>query len=404
MSRSPAKRTVDPEEPRVMSGEIWDQVMASFERVKREIVMAKDVPASAQMRAEGMRFLGRFLQGGLLLCTELADPDYPEFGRMYDTTLSWGIDNPDTIYLYAALRGDATYRIHGNAGSAHHFDVQVQRGHFAEAPDFGIVSTANGNELEIGADGSFELILSADKHPGNWLPLEPDAEWLLIRQYFYDWQAERPADLLIERVGASYPPPPVTTDQIAARLDRLQTWFDKSGRFWDEMARFSMQRTPNEIFFRSPEESAWGGLRGLAYGFGNFRCEPDEAVIIEVEPPPCHYWSFSLGNWYWETIGWTNRQSSLNGHQAKLDSDGVFRAVIAHEDPGLFNWLDPGGNTVGTIMGRYLLTEVTPTPVSRLVKLDELDAALPDSPRIDPAQRNVLLAERERAAHRRNRH
>jgi hypothetical protein len=388
-----------------MSGEIWDEVCESFLRTKREIVLAGDVPNTPRMRAEGMRFLGRFLSGGILLCSELADPDYPELGRMYDTTLSWGIDNPDTIYLYSALRGDATYRIYGNRGTAHHFDVQVQRGHFAEAPDFSIVSTANGSELEAAPDGTFELVLSPERHEGNWLELEPDAEWLCIRQYFYDWESERPADLIIERVGAAYPPPPVSSDQIAARLDRLQTWFNKSGRYWDEMARFSMERTPNEIYFRPPEETAWGGLRGLAYGFGNFRCEPEEAVILEVKPPLCHYWSFSLGNWYWETVGWTNRQSSLNGHQAQLDADGVFRVVIAHEDPGVFNWLDPAGNTVGTVMGRYLLTEAAPSPKSQVVKLSELDAALPaDTPRVTPEQRREILRQRERAAHQRNRH
>jgi hypothetical protein len=112
-----------------------------------------------------------------------------------------------------------------------------------------------------------------------------------------------------------------------------------------------MEREPNEIYFRPSEETAWGGLRGLNYGFGNFRCEPGQAVIIEVDPPPCHYWSFSLGNWYWETIGWANRQSSLNGHQARLDPDGVFRAVICHQDPGVFNWLDPAGGVLGAGRG-----------------------------------------------------
>ena len=36
----------------------------------------------------------------------------------------------------------------------------------------------------------------------------------------------------------------------------------------------------------------------------------------------------------------------LNGHQAVLD-DGVFRAVVAHRDPGVANWLDTAGNRRG---------------------------------------------------------
>ena len=52
------------------------------------------------------------------------------------------------------------------------------------------------------------------------------------------------------------------------------------------------------------------------------------------DPPDALYWSVSLGNYWWETIDYANRQSSLNGHQAVLDADGVFRAVVAHARPG----------------------------------------------------------------------
>ena len=70
--------------------------------------------------------------------------------------------------------------------------------------------------------------------------------------------------------------------------------------------------------------STWG-----SWGLGD-----DEALVIEVTPPEALYWSVSLGNFWWETIDYANRQSSLNGHQAVLDADGVFRAVVAHARPG----------------------------------------------------------------------
>jgi hypothetical protein len=322
-----------------------------------------------------------------------------------DTTLSWGIDNPDCLYLYAAIRGDASYRISGDRGSAHHLDVQVNRGHFAQAPDFGLVSSASGAELETRSDGSFELILSPEKQEGNWLPLEPAAEWLLVRQYFNDWENERPADLAIERIDASYPPPPVRTDQIATRFDRLMTWLDTGARYWDEMVRFSLERGPNHVYFRPIEETSWGGLHGLAYGFGNFHCEPGQAVILEVTPPSCHYWSFSLANTYWETLEWHRRQTSLNGHQAHRDSDGAFRAVISHEDPGVPNWLDPAGHDVGTMMGRYLITDAAPEPRLRVVEFENLRDGLPaDTPSVSRAERSALLRRRQHAVTRRNRY
>jgi hypothetical protein len=403
MAKSSAS-SIDPRDPRIMSGEIWAELCKVLEQTER-LVLARDVPDSPLMRAEGLRYLTRLLAGGIRLCMELADPDYPEFGRMVDTTLSWGIDNPDCIYLYAAIRGDASYRISGNRGSAHHFDIQVNRGHFAQAPDFGVVSTLNGPELQMQPDGSVELILSPETHERNWLRLEPDAEWVLVRQYFNDWETERPADLCIERVGAEYPPPSLRTDQIAARFERLMTWLGTGANYWDEMARFSLQREPNSIYFRPLEETGWGGLRGLAYGFGNFHCPPGKAIILEVTPPKCHYWSFSLGNWYWESLDWSRRQTSLNTHQAVLDSDGVFRAVIAAEDPGVPNWLDPAGHTQGTIMGRYLLTDAAPEPVLRVVDHAELRSVLPDgTPQVSPADRSEQLRRRRHAVSQRNRH
>ena len=72
-----------------------------------------------------------------------------------------------------------------------------------QAPDFGVVSTLNGPELELESDGSLEPILSPEAREGNWPRLESDAAWILIRQYFNDLEKERPADLSIERVGAA---------------------------------------------------------------------------------------------------------------------------------------------------------------------------------------------------------
>src|SRR6185369_11327106 len=56
------------------------------------------------------------------------------------------------------------------------------------------------------------------------------------------------------------------------------------------------------------------------------------ALILEVEPPKGVYWSYSLGNQWWETIHYGRRQSSLNGHQAAVDSDGILRVVVCSRD------------------------------------------------------------------------
>ena len=101
----------------------------------------------------------------------------------------------------------------------------------------------------------------------------------------------------------------------------------------------------------------------------------------------------SLANWWWEAIDFTARQSSLNHAQARLDADGVFRGVIAHEDPGVPNWLDTAGHERGTLIARFVMAEEAPVIRSRSVKL----AALRDELPADDAARRARASARPRS-------
>ena len=110
---------------------------------------------------------------------------------------------------------------------------------------------------------------------------------------------------------------------------------------------------------------------------GRWELDPDEALIVEVEPPEGIYWSFSLGNPWWETIHYGRHQSSLNAHQAVVDSDGLVRVVLCGRDPGVANWLDTAGHSNGPIILRCVRTETAPTPTARVVPFDDIHAELP---------------------------
>lgn len=410
-STSPPAAAPDPADPRVMSGAIWSDLLAALDR-SRQIVLGEGVPATPRDRAEGFRYLLRFLAAGNVLCVEHADPDYPEFGRMVDHTMPWGLDAPDCLYLFAPIRGDAAYRVHGFRGTANHIDVQANFGHFAlgEISQWGTISSLNGFELDVDSDGQVEIWLGPEPaptpRPRNWMKLEPGARFLLIRQYFNDWENERPADLLIERVGAAYPAPPPRSDQIAERLDLLRTWIEKGGTLWERMSRMLVEAMPPNtlnVFLPRPEE-AGAGMKGQAYGMGNFHCASDEAVILSFTPPRCHHWSVSLANWWWESLDFATRQSSLNGHQARLDEDGVFRGVIAHSDPGVPNWIDTAGYTRGSLAVRFLLAESAPEVTLRVVPLAGVRRHLPgQTPVVDAATRAAILERRRHAVWRRYR-
>ena len=144
-----------------------------------------------------------------------------------------------------------------------------------------------------------------------------------------------------------------------------------------------------------------GGATDNVTVWGSWDLADDEALIIEVTPPPALYWSLSIGNQWWETIDYARHQSSLNGHQAVLD-DGVFRAVVAHRDPGVANWLDTAGKRRGPGMVRWVRADAAPVPTTRVVAFDDLDAALPPStPRVTDEERRRVMAARRAGIRRR---
>jgi len=400
--------TPDPGDPRIAQGDAWQRFCDRLRR-SSNLVLGPGVPDTPASRAEGFQYLTRFLEAGIRLCVSHADPDYPVFGRMIEYTMTWGLDAPDCLYVYAPVRGDASYRIHGWRGSANHIDIQVNAGHYAmgEVASWETISSMSGFELESDREGKFELILGGARGQGgkNWLALREDVGFVLIRQYFNDWEEERPADLLIERIGAEYPIPPIRSGQIADQLELLETWLDRGGALWEQMSRSFLGLEANHLLVHLPENAGeHTGMSGQAYGIGNFRCAPGQVVLVEFTPPACHHWSVSLANYYWQSIDYATRQTSLNGHQACLDEDGVFRAVIAHEDPGVANWLDTGGHSEGSIAARFLRAESAPTPRLRAIPSADLEAALPQTTkRIDPATRGEILARRRRAVLRRYR-
>jgi hypothetical protein len=76
--------------------------------------------------------------------------------------------------------------------------------------------------------------------------------------------------------------------------------------------------------------------------------------------------------------------------------------VIALEDPGVANWLDPAGYAEGILAVRFLLAERAPAPVLSAFPVAELGARLPAATRrVTPGEREAALLARRRAVWRR---
>jgi hypothetical protein len=388
---------------RVMTGEIWDQLVAEIARLK-ELVYAEGVPGDELHRAEGIRYLLRFLAAGIAICIEHDDDEHPEVGTLIENRRSWGLDNPDTKYGFTRLAPDATYIVAGDPGSARHQELQVNTGHFGDGDFAGwkALSRWSTDDMVREADGSVRIVVSPERpaDAANWMATGPTASYLHLREYFSDWSTERPAVWSVEKVDATYPAGPLSSDAIGRRVDLLRQWMDIGARCWVQFGAGLASGEPGPVTPFTPSLEATG-LGGQSYGMGAYACGPDEAVILELRPPTCKYWSLSLATWFWESTDMANRQCSVNDSQARVDDDGVVRAVIAQRDPGVANWLDAAGYQRGTLAVRYLFADDIPTVSYRTVPFDSLAAELPDTARVTLDERAATIrARREALVHR----
>lgn len=345
--------------------------------------------------AAGMRHLLVLLAAGIDEALRF-DPD-PILSVQRASTndvVTWGMECPDCLYTRATMRGGESYRLFGNRGTARYVGLQTMNG---------IASTANAlvDELEDDGDGNFEVVLSTEKHDGNWMLIEGAHPTLTVRHFFYDWDTEVPSSLRIERIGdpVQREVPAIDPDQVVSRqLVALGDFVHDNLEFF---LQFGAAAPPNG-FLPPIDRTAMGAAAENKPVIGRWELGPDEALILEVAPPQGLYWSFSLGNPWWETIHYGRHQSSLNAHQAVVDSDGLVRVVVCGRDPGVANWLDTAGFSNGAMILRCVRTTTAPTPHARVVAFNDIASALPaDTTRITVDERASILERRRRAVHER---
>jgi len=372
----------------------WSHLMRRLDAAAQ---LVESDPASRNRvdLAAGMRHLLVLLAAGIdealrfepdpVLCVQRASTN---------DVVTWGMECPDCLYTRATMRGDESYRLFGNRGTARYVGLQTMNG---------IASTANAlvDELGADADGNFEVVLSAEQHDGNWMRIDGPHPTLTVRHFFYDWDTETPSSLRIERISAPTQSNAPIVDHDAVVSRQLVALGDFVHDNLDFFLRFGEAAPPNG-FLPPIDRTAVGAAAENKPVIGRWELGSDEALILEVEPPQGVYWSFSLGNPWWETIHYGRHQSSLNAHQAVVDGDGLVRVVVCERDPGVANWLDTAGFSNGAMILRCVRTTTAPIPRARVVAFEDITSALPaDTTKTTADERASILERRRRAVHER---
>jgi len=365
----------DIHERRIVSGRAWEEFCENLKPAGAALLYG-GAPKDAFNQAEGYRYLTRLVRAGLEAFVEYSDPAYPELRRMVHETVKMGADNPDNYYQNAKISGRYEYRITGMRGTVHYLGFGTQRGDYGKTGKFEPSGYLEGSELQIGSDGSFEIIVSCTKHDGNWLPMLDDSSMLIVRQTFLDRNTEQLAELKITRIAGDNLPTPITPKLIDEGLTAAGAFVAGASIFFSRWSD-GFRKSKNSLPLFDPEVSnAAGGDANITYYHSYWELKEDEALLIEVIPPECDHWNFQLDNYWMESLDYRYFKIHINKHTAVSNPDGEVRIIVAHQDPGLPNWINTVGHRLGTMCFRWVKASEKPQPKTRVIKFDQLTTLL----------------------------
>lgn len=354
----------------IMDGTAWARYCDTL-KLAGLAVMRESAPSSPLDRAEGFRYLARLTRVGLEAFVERSDPLAPTLFRPVHETVKMGADNPDNHYFWAAVSGEHDYRVSGSRGTVNYLGLGTYVGSYGSGrtDETGYVEA---KDLAVGPDGRVEVVLSCREQLGNWLPMRPETGQLIVRQTFLDRSTEVPADLRIERLGGDGKPSPLTPARVEEGLTKAGQLVAGGAAMFASWAE-DFQAHTNELPLFDPARSlAAGGDPNIVYYHSYWRLAPSEALVVEARPPECTSWNFQVNNHWMESLDYRYFRIAINKREAVYEPDGSVRIVVAHEDPGLPNWLETAGHEVGTMCFRWIGAAEHPQPRARVVALEAL--------------------------------
>ena len=446
----------------------WDQMIQSLEQARDAIDDPNRMPPPGTPRnlAEGYRYLMGFLHSAVERAFH-EDPTRPHFRNALSIVNRATIDNADAIYFFAAIDGREPYVISGRVKDCREWRGEEPPATGRRAPHYVIFEASSGplagdtgdlrelrpgvkaqtgrldsSSLQVESDGCFEILLAPERptgHTGNFIgtlkvtkqppPDDPEASleryaaYVSGRQLFNDWQREDAIQLAIRPLAAeSAAAAPYSPDQAVDELRRCGELVRGQMHFWNAFwtvlmgtyghreGGISGVEFPRNAFntINAASGATGGGMSTNLYAGGVFELEPDEALIVENRiPKKPQYVGFQVANLWGESMEYANRTGSLNGAQVEIDADDVIRLVIAHEDPGVPNWIDTSGHREGFLTPRWAYSEQPPADewpsiAARRVRFDEVRDHLPETTRrVSAEERRTQIRIRQEHVQRR---
>ena len=356
------------------SGEAWADYCDELKERGQDL-FREHAPRSPIDLAEGHRYLARMIRFGLEHIMEAGDPRLPAFFPSLCEVQKSGWDNPDNHHTNAYVSGAFDYRVTGRRGDCHYMSFAVYGGSMGRDGGRRTIAYKKIDDLEVDSDGRFEIVLSKQEQTGNWIPLDDDATTLMVREIFSRKLEQERSVLRIECLSDT-PPPELTPDFVVNAFRRSLRFMQGSSKaFFDIVDRWVP--TPN-VFHEGNREQAAStlGIPDQLYNSGWWEVGTDEALVLDMHPPECRYWSLALCDYWGGSFDYRYWKINVNNDTACLRPDGSVRIVIAHRNPGLAdtNWLDTAGHGAGVWTLRWMEAAHDHRPNVRRVRFDALKA------------------------------
>ena len=228
------------------SGQAFDELLETLGELERSFRDPADQLEGSADLAEARRHLAHVLQHALETQLEV-DAAYPVFVRFVTPEKKLLGDNPDAIYYTTPVSAEHRYRIRGNLAGATYTSFTVERRNPAGGGAGGLAATLNDTQFAANADGSYEIAVSAQQQPGNWLRIDPGAMSITTRHY-YEREVSIARDrlhhvpLVIEHTGRVMPRPAPDEASVAAGLRRAERTCREVGEVRHGASRTNFRR------------------------------------------------------------------------------------------------------------------------------------------------------------------
>jgi len=370
-------------------------LLRSADDVAREVGYPDPALRAAYHRQVLMLLAQAYVQ---VFGTSAEHPDWvPHTGPLFP----WGAPNHDTIYGFAPIDARGTYRVSGMPGTETIASLMFRKG----GANTGQVHGATLGEIDLqsiqpAADGRFSLLIGAGRPPGyagHWYALPAETTGLIAR-HVTETPAQRDGVWVLERLDRPVRSTSQADDDVSARMLAVTGFVGKLNEFLLRLVR-KLRDGGSTNSFVGERFQGHGGIAAQMYYQGLFEFGPDEALILESElPASVHYWSVQLVDPFYSAIDFIFHSAAYNGRQARVDTDGKVRFVIATQDPAVPNWLDPAGWQQGGMFWRWHTASSFPVPAVTRAPFADLRRHLPDDTPVVSAE--VRAAERAaRIAH-----